>query len=347
MKFPPEPIDLEASRDKRVARRRLERLDEYAALLRRAKSALPTTGLKPDPQLDRLINIADATRGNLQKATEGRVTTRKRPKNSVPDPKDSCLVFLDECGAHSLVSKDTFPVFCLTAVVIRESEYPRVDLLMHAWKETCFRDVNFVIHEPDIRYRLGPWGKPERDALLALLRELLAQLEFAAVACIVRRGEYVAEFGAGAPDDSLPGHPYLMALDFLLERVLMVLDADFNGGRAKVIAESRGANEDALLQYEFARLLLDGTSYISGSWFQQQLHPGIHFEAKGGHYATGLQLADLSARPVAEKVVAPESTPDRWPEVAKKLCRGQGTKNSILGLKVIPWDALFEGLWER
>src|SRR5438132_7205623 len=28
-KFPPEPADLEASRDKRVARRRLERLDEY------------------------------------------------------------------------------------------------------------------------------------------------------------------------------------------------------------------------------------------------------------------------------------------------------------------------------
>jgi hypothetical protein len=182
--------------------------------------------------------------------------------------------------------------------------------------------------------------------LLELLREQLATLEFTVVACVLRRAEFVKDFGVGPLDESLPGHPYLMALDFLIERLLMVLDEEFNGGRAKVIAESRGALEDALLQYEFARLHLDGTSYIHASWFRQQMHPGIHFEHKGGLYATGLQLADLSARPIAEKVVSPGTTPDRWPEVAMKLCRGHGTKNSILGLKIIPWDSAFEKLWD-
>jgi len=126
----------------------------------------------------------------------------------------------------------------------------------------------------------------------------------------------------------------------------MVLEAQFNGGRAKVIAESRGAKEDALLQYEFARLHLDGTSYIASAWFRQQLHPGIHFEPKGGPNASGLQLADLSARPVAEKVAAPKSNPERWEQVRLKLCAGQQTKNSILGLKIMPWDPIYADLWK-
>jgi hypothetical protein len=343
----PEPAALEASRGPRVARRRLERLDEYVSLLRRAKSTVPAFGQeKADPLLQKLINDADAMRGNLQVAAEGRVFRRKRPKNSVPSPADSCLVFIDECGAHALGAKDTFPVFCLAAVIVRESGWRELDLLMRAWKVATVGDENFVIHEPEIRYHLGPWGKPEREALLELLREQLVKLDFTVVACVLRRAEFVKDFGVGPLDESLPGHPYLMALDFLIERVLMVLDDDFKGGRAKVVAESRGALEDALLQYEFARLHLDGTSYIHSSWFRQQMHPGVHFEHKGGQYATGLQLADLSARPIAEKVVAPGTTPERWPEIARKLCRGQGTKNSILGLKIIPWDSAFEKIWE-
>ena len=341
-----DPSQLESSRAPRVARRRLEHLDEYVALLRRAKSILPTIGLKSDPVLETLIQSADGVRGGLQLAAEGRVFPRKRPKGSVPSPTDNCLIFLDECGAHGLTATSSFPVFCLAAVIVREDAWKALDVVVRAWKITTVNNENFVIHEPDIRGRVGPWGRPEREALLELLRELLVQVEFTVVACVVRRADFVREFGAGALDESLPEHPYLMALDFLIERAVMALETDFNGGRAKVIAESRGPNEDALLQYEFARLHLEGTSYIHQSWIRQQLQPGIHFEAKGGLYGTGLQLADLSARPIAEKVIAPGSIPERWPEIAKKLCRAQGTKNSILGLKIIPWDSAFEKLWE-
>jgi len=345
-KIPPDPKDLEASRDQRVARRRLELLEEYVALLRRAASLLPAIGQKADVGIERLIQSADARRANLEQAAVGRVSQRRRPKASVPKPADSCLVFLDECGAHFLASTDPFPVFCLTAVIVRESSYPDLDLIVRAWKALHLKSADFVIHEPDIRSKLGPWRDPGREKVLQALRELLAQVEFAVVDVVVRRQEYVAQFGEAAPDESLPGHPYLMTLDFLIERVVMVLEEQFDGGRAKVIAESRGAKEDALLQHEFARLHLDGTSYIAPAWFRQQLHPGIHFEAKGGTYATGLQLADLSARPVAEKVAARTSTPDRWPEVSAKLCRGQQTKNSILGLKIMPWDAAYAELWK-
>jgi hypothetical protein len=345
-KIPPDPKDLEASRSQRVARRRLESLEEYAALLRRAESLLPAAGLPADVGIGRLIQSADQHRANLQLAAEGRISQRRRPKASVPKPIDNCLVFLDECGAHTLTSTDPFPVFCLAAVIVRESAYPDLDLIVRAWKATHLKNADFVIHEPDIRAKVGPWRAPGREQVLEALRALLAQVDFAVVTCVVRRAEYVAQFGEAAPDESLPGHPYLMTLDFLIERVVMVLEAQFDGGRAKVIAESRGAKEDALLQHEFVRLHLDGTSYIAPAWFRQQLHPGIHFEPKGGQYGTGLQLADLSARPVAEKVASLRSTPDRWLEVCAKLCRGQETKNSILGLKIMPWDGAFAELWK-
>jgi hypothetical protein len=136
-----------------------------------------------------------------------------------------------------------------------------------------------------------------------------------------------------------------MTLDFLAERVVMALDKQFGGARARMLAESRGPYEDALLQYEFARLHLDGTAYIAKGWFRQQLHPGVEFHPKTDN-STGLQLADLVARPIAEKVVNPTSTPDRWPEVKAKLCQGKETKNSILGLKVTPWRERYKDLWK-
>src|SRR5450759_2900265 len=120
-RIPPDPQDLEASRERRVAQRRLERLEEYGALLRRAASIQASTGLKPDIAIDRLIQTADGQRAGLQLAAEGRVTQRRRPKSSVPKPEDNCLVFLDECGAHFLTAPDAFPVFCLTAVIVRET----------------------------------------------------------------------------------------------------------------------------------------------------------------------------------------------------------------------------------
>jgi hypothetical protein len=136
-----------------------------------------------------------------------------------------------------------------------------------------------------------------------------------------------------------------MALHFVAERLAIALDKLFGGGRAHVVAESRGPKEDALLQYEFARLQLDGTSYVSASFFRQQLCPGIDFRDKK-RSETGLQFADLLARPCAEKVLDPASTPARWPELRSKLCPTQETANSILGLKIIPWDERYVEVWK-
>lgn len=201
------------------------------------------------------------------------------------------------------------------------------------------------MHEPDVRHGEGAFRDPNRAQKLTAMARTLASLDFTAIAVVVHRPDYGHDHGTGPLDSSLPSHIYWMTLDFMMERVALALDGALNGAVAQIIAESRGPKEDALLQYEFARLHLDGTSYIAPSWFRQSLLPGISFQGKDVN-STGLQIADLIARPIAGKISNTRRKPYMWPEVRVKLCQGQETKNSILGLKVMPWRERYKDIWK-
>jgi hypothetical protein len=339
-----DPAELEASRDIRVTMRRREKTEQYAAALRRAEQLrLDAGGDAADPSLRDVISRAESDLRTLHRRTGGTVFSRRRPKKQ--QAAGECVVFLDECGSHDLKANDPYPVFALSAVIVPVTQYPNLDVRWKGWKAEALGDQNALVHEPAIRNRLGPFGGPDGPAVVEKLARELAELPFTAIVCAVHRTDYIQEVGIGPLDESLPAHVYLMTLDFLLERVAMALDSVFGGARAAVIAESRGPKEDALLQYEFARLHLDGTSYLAPAWFRQQLAPGVAFKSKDDN-STGLQLADLVARPAADKVADPTSTPPRWPEVRGKLCPGQETKHSVLGLKVLPWKEQYEDLWK-
>lgn len=269
---------------------------------------------------------------------------RATPGQSTAD--DDSLVFVDECGPHSVKAPDTFPVFTLAAVIARRTHYDDVlDVRWREWKATNLGSGDASIHEPDVRKRESRFAGEHGSELVNSLRGFLETAEFDVVACAVNRVEY-RKFAAPDPlDATLPDHMYLFAMDVLFERIALVLDGKLPGGKASVVVESRGPREDALLQYEFARLHLDGTSYIGDSFFRSRLCPGISFLAKTQN-CTGLQLADLVARPISEKVANPTGTPERWPEVRRKLCQGRETKHSILGLKIVPWNESYDGVWE-
>jgi Protein of unknown function (DUF3800) len=344
MRSPPNPAKLETSRDVRVARRQLERQEHYLGLLQRAEQLRTDGGQPAEAKLRDLISAGETERLKLLALSGGRIFPRRRPTGRVRAPERDCMIFLDECGAHSVVASDAFPIFVLAAVIIPKSSYPDIDVRWRAWKATHLGSQEAIVHEPDVRKGDGYFDLPNKGEVLNGLAQELAGLDFTVVACAVHRPDYRTQFGTSPLDQSLPAHLYLMTLDFLFERVAMALDLRFSGSRAEIVAESRGPREDALLQYEFARLHLEGTSYISDGWFRQVLHPGIRFEGKETN-STGLQLADLVARPCGEKIADPSVTPDRWPEVRSKLCPGKETKHSIVGLKIVPWHDRYDDLW--
>jgi len=335
--------ELERVRDARHARRQLERQEEYLAALRRAQRLARDLGVTPDERLQALITAGEGLRARFAEQSGSSMPSRRRATPGARDPANDCLIFLDECGAHGIAAPDTFPIFTLAALIVRRSWYEdTLDRPWRAWKEEYLGSAETVVHEPDVRKRERAFTGPRGEHIVEELGRFLATAEFHVVACCIDRPAFRAWV---REDKTLPEHMYLMAMDMLLERIALVMDSMFRGGRAEVVAESRGPREDALLQYEFARLHLDGTSYLGDAFFRTLLRPGIDFRGKAEN-CSGLQLVDLSARPIAEKVHRPASTPERWPEVRGKLCTGMETKHSILGLKVFPWDTRYQDLWK-
>lgn len=341
------PEDLAACRDTRLAVRCLDQHERYLALLRHAQR-LRQNNNRPDD----LAPIIAAGQGELQGLrlrASGTIWPRRRPKHAESDQDSTCTFFIDECGTPSLAADDPFKAFVLAAVIIPDKDYSQIDQRWKRWKARHLGSANKVIHEPDLRLGKGPFDfagdVTKRDRVAESIHKLIARLDFGAVSCVVNRPEYVAQVGNQRLDDSLPIHPYLMALDFLMERVVLALQGQFNCVTARVVAEARGPVEDAMLQYEYVRLRLEGTSYISPAWFRQQLGTAIEFKTKKEN-CTGLQLADLLARPCGEKVLNPSITPNRWPEFRSKLCQGKETLHSILGFKIVPWQDRYEDIWK-
>ncbi|MBF8266828.1 MAG: hypothetical protein HW388_336 [Dehalococcoidia bacterium] len=283
----------------------------------------------------------------LHARSGGRIVPRRRPTKST-DMTNTCTVFLDECGQYSLSSRDEFGAFVLSAVIIRDDDSQRIDEQWRQWKTEKLGAASKLVHEPDVRKGKGSFwfqgNKLRQSQARESLSQILSELDFMGIVCVMNRPAYIADVGLQPLDNSLPTHPYLMTLDFLMERLVMVLEQQFGGARAHVVAEARGLLEDARLQSEFTRLFLEGTTYISASWFRQALAPGIDFKIKKDNI-TGLQLTDLLARPCGEKVLNPLTTPDRWSVFRTKLCQGQETAHSILGLKIVPWDERYDGIW--
>lgn len=341
---------LESSADNRDARRRLDHLERYLAHLRIARyhygEAVPGASDPLDQALSEGYGRLDGLQGKLGSHIQG----RRRAPHPEREGQRGVLVFVDECGSPRLhASADALGAFAVGAVLVARDEYARFKRLWNGWKRSVWGTEEQMIHEPDVRKGRGPFWlegdrRRQREAV-ATLHETISQLPFTAVVVVIRREAYVAEYGHGGVNEILPESPYLMALDFLAERLVFALDGEFGNGRGRLIVESRGPLEDAGLQREFARLHIDGTSYISAKWFRQQLAPGIRFGRKDERMP-GLEVADLLCRPCAEKALRPTSTPERWPEFRDKLCLGRETAHSPVGIKVVPWSEEHKGFWK-
>ena len=342
---------LTASIEPRRLGQRIEHLEVAAAYLDLARHHHRQAFPDDQDELAAAIEAARNDLGALHAQAGGRIWPRRRATGTgTKNPSKECFVFIDECGSHTVnVRKGEFGAFCLAAVLITRDEYEAFCDRWNRWKDATWGSSRVKIHEPDVRKRRGRfWCDGDRTqqelAVESLSRELTA-LQFTGIVVVIRRAAYASEFGRDSVDMSLPSHVYLMALDFLCERIALALNTEFADARGRLFAESRGPKEDAQLQQEFARLHIDGTSYISPSWFRRQLFPGILFHRKEDYFP-GLEVADLLARPCGEKVLAPNSTPERWAELSPKLCRRQETAHSPLGLKIVPWREGFETLIE-
>ena len=216
------------------------------------------------------------------------------------------IVFVDESGNHGLSSIDPeFPVFALAFCVVAKADY--TNRIVPAFQNFKFRYWGHdavVLHEREIRKEEGPFGflrtdLGQRESFHADLATLMTDAPITIIASVIDknrlRDRYVSPF-----------NPYEIALHFCLEHLFdFLLRCGEEGKQVHVILECRGRQEDRELELEFRRISQENQQF----GYQQRDFTRFGFEpifARKSVNSTGLQLADLVARPIALNTVRPD-----------------------------------------
>jgi hypothetical protein len=239
------------------------------------------------------------------------------------------IAYVDESGDHGLDSIDPqYPVFVLTFCVFRKSDYAtRVMPSVQQFKLDHFGHDSVVLHEHAIRRQIAPFvflkSEVKRAAFMGGLNALVEEAPMTIIAAVVRKDALVRRYRR-------PHNPYEMALLFCMERLYdflrgeQVLDATTH-----IVVECRGKKEDAALELEFRRIR-DGAN----QWGRLE-GLDLIFADKRSNLA-GLQLADLTARPIGLRALRPEQPNRAYEIIQRKFRTGPDGLVEGWGLKVLP-----------
>jgi hypothetical protein len=239
------------------------------------------------------------------------------------------IVYVDESGDHGLKTIDPhYPVFVLVFCIFKKDDYIHTTMpLLQMFKFKHFGHDQTILHETDIRKDRGDFAflksKTVKTAFLEELTGIVQKTPFVLISTVIKKELYRQRY-------STPENPYHIALRYGLERVFYYLsELQVNLGNTHIVVEKRGKVEDDELELEFRRVC-DGFNYL-----QQPLPFELVFADKKSN-STGLQLADLIARPIGLHVLKPEQDNRAFAIINDKFYRnGIGNRNGY-GLKCFP-----------
>jgi len=177
-----------------------------------------------------------------------------------------------------------------------------------------------VLHETDIRKERGCFrfsSREHKDAFLDELTGIIEANNFMLIACVVDKRR-LRERGE---------NPYHLALGFCLETLYELMrEKKQDDLPTHVVVECRGKKEDAALELEFLRV-------CSGeNKFGKPLPFEVVFADKKTN-SSGLQLADLVARPIGLSVVRPEQANRAFDVLKQKFFCSGGRRNTGVGFE--------------
>ncbi|WP_394751818.1 DUF3800 domain-containing protein [Crenothrix sp.] len=239
------------------------------------------------------------------------------------------IVYVDESGDHGLKTIDpNYPVFVLVFCIFKKDDYINTAVPeLQRFKLKHFGHDQVILHETDIRKDRGDFAflksKIEKTAFLDELTTIVQKTPFVLISTVIKKELYRQRYNT-------PENPYHIALRYGLERVFYYLsELHATLGSTHVVVEKRGRVEDDELELEFRRVC-DGFNYP-----QQPLPFELVFADKKSN-STGLQLADLVARPIGLHVLKPEQANRAFTIIDDKFYRnGKGNRNGY-GLKCFP-----------
>lgn len=254
-------------------------------------------------------------------------------KAGASHPFSKYIVYVDESGDHGMQTIDPqFPVFVLALCVFHKGHYSeKVVPALEKFKFKHFGHDQIVLHESEIRKEKGSFRIfPSREHKQRFLDELTSIIEasnFILISCVIAKEQL--------REQEKPPNPYHIALRFCLETLHQFLKE--KGEEKKpihVVVEKRGQKEDNELELEFRRIC-DGQNNT-----EEKLSFEILFSDKKV-MSSGLQLADLVARPIGLSVFRADQENRAFEVLRKKFFCAGGRKKvgkdyQEWGLKIFP-----------
>lgn len=243
------------------------------------------------------------------------------------------IVYVDESGDHGLDNVDSnYPVFVLSFCVFHKKHYAeKVVPSVENFKFRHFGHDTVVLHEHEIRKEKGEFKFNDRIHKHAFIDELSGLIEtskFILISCVIDKLRLRDRPQAAS-------NPYHLALGFCLETLYeLMLEKKQDSYPTHVVVECRGPKEDRDLELEFRRIC-DGEN----RWNKRLPFRIVLADKKTN--SSGLQLADLVARPIGLAFLRPEQ-PNRAYEVLREKFFCSGGRKAVgsgyegWGLKVHP-----------
>ena len=264
-------------------------------------------------------------------------TFKLEPPTQADQPTFSdYIVYVDESGDHSLESIDpNYPIFVLAFGIFHKRHYAeKIVPAIEKFKFNYFGHDLVVLHEHEIRKKKGAFtclnNRNLYKAFMDDLSTIMQRSNYILVTSVIDKVKLQTKKAYFKEDN-----PYHLALGFCLEGLYDFLAEKKQLNRkTHILVERRGKKEDQALALEFQKMV------NGANWTKCPLPFEIVFVDKQAN-STGLQFADLVARPIGIQYLKP-SQPNRAFDVLKDkfLCQGGrqclGQDYEGYGLKIIP-----------
>lgn len=238
------------------------------------------------------------------------------------------IVFADESGSPVLENPDpTFPVFVLNCLLVEKQAYIRA--IVPSLQQLKFDAVGhdqLILHERDIRRQQNAFAflqvdPTHRERFIERINEIVFAADVTVVAAAINKTRLAQKYAA-------PWSPYEIALHFCMEKLLVrLLALKQHGKLVHVVFESRGKKEDSELELHFRRIADNQANWGYKKADFRQIRWEPRFVDKKCN-SSGLQLADLMARPIGLKALRPTQENRAFDVLQPKLRFG--------GLKTFP-----------
>jgi hypothetical protein len=229
------------------------------------------------------------------------------------------IFYADESGDHSLIKVDpAFPLFVLSICGFRIKDYCwKIVPEIQQFKFRHFGHDMVILHEHEIRKQAGEFvaltDLRRREQFMNELSRIIAASSFKIFATIIDKVELKTDF--------FPDNPYVVALRYALEEIYRFLKfKQIESMQYFFVFERRGPKEDQDLELEFRRIA-DGQNVFRIPF------PGfnIRFADKRSN-STGMQLADLTARPIGVHYLRPEQPNRSYETLVSKIHKCKNLK---------------------